>query len=53
MVGNEEAESESVNVRNRDDTSKQSKGEKVSIDDIIVKLCKLKESKDVVNALDP
>ncbi|EPX72358.1 cytoplasmic threonine-tRNA ligase Trs1 [Schizosaccharomyces octosporus yFS286] len=51
VVGAEEEKSESVNVRNRDDPKKQSKGEVIPVKEILEKLLKLKESKSRVNEL--
>lgn len=45
VVGAEEAKSRTVNIRNRDDQSTQSKGELIPLDEALVKLLKLKEEK--------
>ncbi|KAI9140939.1 hypothetical protein BKA69DRAFT_1077338 [Paraphysoderma sedebokerense] len=49
VVGGEEENSESVNVRNRDDVGTKSKGEMMPLKDLVSKLSDLKESKRLAN----
>lgn len=49
IVGDEEEKSQSVNVRNRDDTSKQQRGIPYQLEDIIKKLEELKEKKSLTH----
>ncbi len=51
VVGQEELDSRSVNVRNRDDVGTKAKTEMVPLDDIVKKLVALKESKSLQNKL--
>jgi len=51
VVGEEELESRSVNVRNRDDIGTKAKGEKEPLDEIAKKLVLLKTSKSLQNKL--
>jgi threonyl-tRNA synthetase len=51
VVGAEEMQSRTVNIRNRDDPEKQSKGELIPLDDAIEKLTKLKDSRQLKNAI--
>lgn len=51
IVGDEEEKSGSVNVRNRDDTSKQQRGIPFQLDEIISKLLALKEKKSLTHDL--
>ncbi|KAH8701886.1 putative threonyl-tRNA synthetase [Talaromyces proteolyticus] len=51
VVGAQEKESRTVNIRNRDDPSSQSKGELVPLDEARVKLQALKKERRLVNAL--
>ncbi|KAI9697851.1 MAG: threonyl-tRNA synthetase [Bogoriella megaspora] len=51
VVGAQEKESRTVNIRNRDDQSTQAKGELVPLDVAIEKLCALRDSREVVNAM--
>ncbi|CAB08788.1 Threonine--tRNA ligase, cytoplasmic [Schizosaccharomyces pombe] len=51
VVGAEEESTNSVNVRNRDDPKKQSKGSTVAVEEVVKKLLKLKESKSLINDL--
>jgi threonyl-tRNA synthetase len=44
-------EARTVNIRNRDDPEKQSKGEMISLDDAIEKLTKLRDSRQIINAI--
>ena len=50
-MGQEELDSRSVNVRNRDDVGTKAKTEMVALDDIAKKLVALKESKSLQNKL--
>jgi len=52
VLGIEEQTNHSVNIRNRDDTSKQSKGEAIDLDECIVKMLRLKNERRLVNSLD-
>jgi len=51
VVGQEELDSRSVNVRNRDDVGSKAKTAMVPLDVIIDKLVKLKTGKSLQNAL--
>jgi len=51
VVGEEELESRSVNVRNRDDIGTKAKGEKEPLDEIAKKLVLLKTSRSLQNKL--
>ncbi|KAF7970500.1 hypothetical protein HWV62_23817 [Athelia sp. TMB] len=51
VVGQEEEETRSVNVRNRDDVGSKEKGEKEPLDDIAKKLVVLKTSRSLLNSL--
>ncbi|ORZ33962.1 threonyl-tRNA synthetase [Catenaria anguillulae PL171] len=52
IVGGEEEDARSVNVRNRDDTGTKAKGQMISLDDLLVKFGKLKDSKSLNNQLE-
>jgi threonyl-tRNA synthetase len=51
VVGQEELDNRSVNVRNRDDVGTKAKTAMMPLDTIIEKLTKLKASKSLQNAL--
>ncbi|MCJ1249452.1 threonyl-tRNA synthetase [Trapelia coarctata] len=51
VVGAQEKESRSVNIRNRDDPKTQSKGELIPLDDAVQKLKALRKERRIVNAL--
>ena len=51
VVGAQEKESRTVNIRNRDDPSTQSKGDLVPLDVALQKLEKLRASQNLVNVL--
>ena len=51
VVGAQEEESRTVNIRNRDDQSTQQKGELVPLDQAIEKLTKLRDSRALVNKI--
>ncbi|KAH7882947.1 hypothetical protein F5I97DRAFT_1938851 [Phlebopus sp. FC_14] len=51
VVGQEELDSQSVNVRNRDDVGTKSKGEMVPLQEVGDKLVALKDSKSIKNKL--
>jgi len=51
VVGQEEVDSRSVNVRNRDDVGTKAKGEMVPLDEITTKLVALKQSRSLENKL--
>lgn len=51
VVGAQEKESRSVNIRNRDDPSTQQKGVMVPLDEVRVKLRALRKERRLVNAL--
>lgn len=50
-MGQEELDSKSVNVRNRDDVGTKAKTQMVPLDEIAKKLVALKESKSLQNKL--
>lgn len=49
IVGDEEVNTQSVNVRNRDDTSKQQRGVPYGLDEIVDKLISLKDSRSLTH----
>ncbi|KAF2758119.1 threonyl-tRNA synthetase-like protein [Pseudovirgaria hyperparasitica] len=51
VVGAQEKESRTVNIRNRDDPSTQAKGDLIPLDDALERLTKLRESRDLKNAI--
>jgi threonyl-tRNA synthetase len=51
VVGQEELDSRSVNVRNRDDVGTKAKGAMMPLDTILSKLVKLKTSRSLQNTL--
>ena len=51
MVGAEEKDSRSVNIRNRDDQNSQSKGEKIPLEEAIGKLKALKKERRLLNMI--
>ncbi len=51
MVGAQEKESRSVNIRNRDDQETQSKGELVPLDEAISKLKALRKERRIINSI--
>jgi threonyl-tRNA synthetase len=51
VVGAEEMKSRTVNIRNRDDPEKQSKGELIPLSEAIEKLEKLRDTRGNVNAI--
>lgn len=51
VVGAQEAESRTVNIRNRDDTATQSKGELVPLDQVVESLRKLRDERRLENKL--
>lgn len=51
VVGQEELDSKSVNVRNRDDVGTKAKGQMISLDEIAEKLVALKANRSLANKL--
>lgn len=51
VVGAEEASSRTVNIRNRDDQSTQSKGALIPVDEALEKLLALKAERRLVNSI--
>ena len=51
MVGAQEKETRTVNIRNRDDQATQAKGELVPLDVAVEKLTKLRDDRATVTAL--
>lgn len=51
VVGAQEKESRSVNVRNRDDPSTHAKGVMIPLDEVRVKLRALRKERRLVNSL--
>ena len=51
VVGQEELDARSVNVRNRDDVGTKSKGEMVPLDKVVDQLVALKQSRSLDNKL--
>ena len=51
-MGAQEKESQTVNIRNRDDQKTQAKGELIPLNEAIAKLVELKKQRRLVNAID-
>ncbi|KAI9685259.1 MAG: threonyl-tRNA synthetase [Bathelium mastoideum] len=51
VVGAQEKESRTVNIRNRDDQSTQAKGELIPLDVALEKLSALRDKREVLNAI--
>lgn len=51
VVGQEELDSQSVNVRNRDDVGTKAKGEMISLEEVSKKFVALKENRSLTNKL--
>ncbi|TID14372.1 threonyl-trna synthetase [Venturia nashicola] len=51
VLGDTEKESRSVNIRNRDDQSKQKREEVVALDVALEKLCKLRDLREIENKM--
>lgn len=51
MVGAQEKEARSVNIRNRDDPETQAKGELIPLDEAVSKLKALKKERRLVNKI--
>ena len=51
MVGQEELDSRSVNVRNRDDVGTKAKGQMVSLAEVSKRFVELKETRSLQNKL--
>lgn len=51
VVGAQEKESRTVNIRNRDDQSTQAKGDLIPMDEAKRKLVELRDSRALVNAI--
>lgn len=51
VVGAQEKESRSVNIRNRDDQNTQSKGDLIPLDEALSKLKALKKERRILNAI--
>jgi threonyl-tRNA synthetase len=51
VVGAQEQESRSVNIRNRDDPETQAKGELVPLDEAIQKLKALRKQRRIINSI--
>ncbi|EKM56703.1 uncharacterized protein PHACADRAFT_194288 [Phanerochaete carnosa HHB-10118-sp] len=51
VVGQEELDSQSVNVRNRDDVGTKAKGEMITLEEVSKKFAALKESRTLANKL--
>jgi threonyl-tRNA synthetase len=51
VVGQEEFDARSVNVRNRDDVGTKARSETIPLDDVVQKLMELKESRSLHNKL--
>lgn len=51
MVGSEELESRSVNIRNRDDIGTKGKTEVIKLDEVLTKLHSLKDDRRLENKL--
>lgn len=51
VVGVEEKNSRTVNIRNRDDQSTQAKGDLVPLDEAVAKLVRLRDNRELMNTL--
>ena len=51
VVGQEELDNKSVNVRNRDDVGTKAKGQMISLDEVAQKFVELKETRSLQNKL--
>ena len=51
VVGAQEKESRSVNIRNRDDQNTQSKGDLIPLDEALSQLKALKKERRILNAI--
>ena len=51
VVGQEELDSQSVNVRNRDDVGTKAKGQVTSLEEVAQKLAALKANRSLANKL--
>ena len=51
VVGAQERDSRTVNIRNRDDQATQAKGDLIPLDEAIAKLAKLRDGRGLVNAI--
>ena len=51
VVGQEEPDNQSVNVRNRDDVGTKAKGQMISLEEVSQKFAALKESRSLANKL--
>lgn len=51
-MGAQERDSQTVNIRNRDDPKTQAKGELIPLNDAIEKLVELRDQRRLVNAID-
>lgn len=51
VVGAQEMQSRTVNIRNRDDQSTQAKGDLVPLDEAISKLVSLRDERKLENAM--
>lgn len=51
VVGAEEQESRTVNVRNRDDQTTQTKGRLIPLQEVIDKLVPLRDERRLINAI--
>ena len=51
VVGQEELDGQSVNVRNRDDVGTKAKGQMIALDEVAQKFVALKESRSLANKL--
>jgi threonyl-tRNA synthetase len=51
VVGAQEQESRSVNIRNRDDPETQAKGELVPLEEAIKRLKALRKERRIINAI--
>ena len=51
VVGAQEKESRSVNIRNRDDRQTQAKGELIPLDEAVQRLRALKKERRITNAI--
>ena len=49
VVGQEELDSQSVNVRNRDDVGTKAKGEMIPLDEVEEKILQLKKTRSLAN----
>lgn len=51
VLGAQEMNTKTLNIRNRDDQSTQQKGEMIPLDEGLAKICSLRDEKRLINKL--